>query len=83
MRVRLLRATIIKDWPDITPGAVLDLPDPIAVGLIATGRAVRVNDAETIQTREPHVETRDPEIQQQTPAHAPAPMRARKKKSRG
>ncbi len=72
MKVKILVACVVPG-EDVKAGDVVDVPEPIAQRLIGMGRAVeftepaRVPLPETIQTREPAVEMRDPETQPQKP----------------
>ena len=66
MMIRLTQSTVVKGCPGVIVGDVINVPDNVARDLIAFGVGVEFKpEAKTepavIETREPAVETRDPE----------------------
>lgn len=62
MKVRILQSCLASGSHQ-EAGTVVDLPDPVALSLVRTGRAALTNASATpedIETRTPAVEVRDP-----------------------
>lgn len=76
MKLKLLKAVVVKGCPGITVGDVFECPDNIGRDFVIEGLAevatVEPAKVEPVQTREPEVEHRDPVIESK-------PKRAKKK----
>lgn len=71
MRIKLLKSVIVNGCSGALRGDVIEAPEGVAGQLVATGAAVEVRaeklkaealKPETVQTREPAAETRDPTV---------------------
>lgn len=60
MKVKILKSIIVQDAPGAKVGQILDLPAGVASYLVSDRLAEFVEDGQ-ILTREPVVETRDPQ----------------------
>ena len=64
MRIKLLKSIVVPGFPGISAGSVFEAPEALVKLLMGRGHAeiVRaVSKPEVVQTREPVVETRDPQ----------------------
>lgn len=63
MKIKLLRATVIRGHDGAKVGDIIEVRDDVGFGLVITKRAVEVRDEPPVlQTRDPIVEHRDPAI---------------------
>lgn len=63
MKIKLLKAIVIKGHPGVSVGDVFDVADSIGADLCVEGAAelVKAEPTRTIEVREPEVESRDPQ----------------------
>ena len=57
MKVKITNGVVVKGFPGVQKGDVIDVPDNLASELIACNNAVKDYG---IETREPEIENRDP-----------------------
>lgn len=70
MKIKIKDSIVIAGYPGVGLGDVIEVPDPVARGLINVGYAVEFySPPEIVESRSPEVENRD--IQ-------PSPKRAKK-----
>ena len=65
MTIRITRPVVVKGFPGAGVGDVLEVPAGIAGDLLGLNAAVEckaVEAVEPVQTREPEIENREPEI---------------------
>ena len=65
MKLKLTKPVVVKGFPGIAVGDVIEVSERFASELLAEGIAAPV---ETIQNRDPIIENRDPETQPSPPS---------------
>jgi len=60
VKIKLIRGCIVPGHPHAQPGDTLEVSRDVGTDLLAIGKAVRVVEVETVQTREPEIENREP-----------------------